>query len=472
MLPFLVTKDALANYYEEDLSSSFPENIPLNPAAGHIKIMAIGGPIFVKFGDVVDKTPATHGISTLTMEDNPTEGDSVTLDEQDYIFKALITKAARANLVLDGDITPGEHAQSVLTLDGDIEAGDTVTIGTKVYTFVASPAVDGDVALGVDDETSLSNLKDVINVGNLETLPNAQVFSNASDATTLTITARTPGTSANSIALDATGDLAWDDTTMGTENAGVDGDEVTVNDVTYTFVDALTESITNGPEVINQVLWVTSNAVALDNLKKAINGSATEGTDYSTGTEQPTGVTATTNTDTEQLVEASATGAAGNSIAVATTGADLEWQDEASAQTDTLADGYDDDGMTVVIGNAATDTQANLRNAVNGGSGSGTTHSAALTAHETLWMGTWSSDDSAVTARVVGTDGNGIVTDSDFTSGNNSFSDTETAGGDNQGSFDDIVPAGEMHEYGIDEDIDMISFIAAGASTDIVFIEY
>lgn len=47
-----------------------------------------------------------------------------------------------------------------------------------------------------------------------------------------------------------------------------------------------------------------SAAASLDNLKSSINDSGTEGTHYSFGTEAHPEVTATTNTDTEQTVEA------------------------------------------------------------------------------------------------------------------------------------------------------------------------
>jgi len=470
VLPFMVTKDALANYLIEDLSTETPENLPLNPSSAILRLMAIGGAVYVKFGDVVDTTPATHGKSTLTLAVNPTENDTITLGDQEYVFKAEITKKAKANLVLDGDITKGVHAKSVLTLDGDIEAGDTVIIGTKVYTFRAAPALDGEVALGADDAGSLANLLSVINLGNLYTLPNTQVYAIASDATTLTIQAKVTGASANAIAITATGDLDWDAATMGTAQLGVTGDTVTINDKTYTFVDELSE--TAGVAVINEILYGISDAVALDNLKSAVNGTAGEGTTYSTGTEQPTGVEATTNTDTAQLFVATEAGDAGNDIAVSTTGADLEFQDEATTATATLADGHDDDGKTLVIGGNVGTTQTSLRNAINGGTGSGTTYSTALTAHPTIWLKPWAANVAEATARVLGTGGNGIDTTSDFTSGSNSFDVTETAGGGNLANFDTIVPAGTLQEFAIDESITSISLIAAGASTDLVLVEY
>lgn len=98
-----------------------------------------------------------------------------------------------------------------------------------------------------------------------------------------------------------------------------DGETVTAGDVTYTFKTALTNTVKN------EVLIGASAAVSLDNLKAAINDSGTEGTNYSTGTVANPQVTATTNTDTTQVVEAYAVGTAGNVIATTETCANAAW---------------------------------------------------------------------------------------------------------------------------------------------------
>lgn len=95
-----------------------------------------------------------------------------------------------------------------------------------------------------------------------------------------------------------------------------DGDTVTIGSVTYTFKTALTPAA-------YEVLIGGSAAVALDNLKKAINLTGTPDTEYGSGTAIHPTVSATTNTDTDQTVEANTAGAAGNSIATTETGANL-----------------------------------------------------------------------------------------------------------------------------------------------------
>lgn len=127
------------------------------------------------------------------------------------------------------------------------------------------------------------------------------------------------------------GTIRLNDGASGSTSAGVkatqvltasdvfsDGETVTVGDKTYTFVDALSGAA-------NEVLIGASAAASLDNLKSAINASAGAGTTYGLGTVANPNVTATTNTDTEQTVEAYRVGTYGNSIATTSTCADATW---------------------------------------------------------------------------------------------------------------------------------------------------
>jgi predicted RecA/RadA family phage recombinase len=112
----------------------------------------------------------------------------------------------------------------------------------------------------------------------------------------------------------ASGTITSDATAPG------DGDTVTIGSTVYTFKTALTS-----PAEPFEVLIGVSAAVALDNLKSAINATAGEGTTYATGTTAHPSVTATTNTNTTQVVEALAAGAAGNDIATTETSSHLAW---------------------------------------------------------------------------------------------------------------------------------------------------
>lgn len=107
---------------------------------------------------------------------------------------------------LDTIVTNEVPRQIVLTATGNVTAADTLTIGGVVFTVVASPSAAGDVDLGADAATTLSNLATAINAAsgqgstsgagttyiaqsaaNQKTLKNAGVTATAT-ATTLTIT--------------------------------------------------------------------------------------------------------------------------------------------------------------------------------------------------------------------------------------------------------------------------------------------
>lgn len=129
----------------------------------------------------------------------------------------------------------------------------------------------------------------------------------------------------------SSGTLRLNDGTGGTTSAGVqatqtltgtdvfsDGETITVDETVYTMKTTLTGEA-------YEVLIGASLAVSLDNLKSAINASAGEGTTYGTGTVAHPTVTATTNTDTTQVVEAIEIGTAGNSIATTETADNASW---------------------------------------------------------------------------------------------------------------------------------------------------
>ena len=129
----------------------------------------------------------------------------------------------------------------------------------------------------------------------------------------------------------SSGTIKLNDGADGTASAGVKasgtltasgvfaaGETVTIGDRTYTFRTALTG-------VANEVLIGANAAASLDNLKAAINGDAGAGTTYGTGTQAHSNVTATTNTDTTQVVEFWKVGTEGNALVTTETGDNAAW---------------------------------------------------------------------------------------------------------------------------------------------------
>ena len=103
-----------------------------------------------------------------------------------------------------------------------------------------------------------------------------------------------------------------------------DGDDVIVNNMTYTFKTALST-----PTVPNEILIGIDADASVTNLAAAINGDGTVGTDYSIGTGKPTDVTAVADTEANTVTcTATTAGVAGNSYKKFSTGENLGWDGE------------------------------------------------------------------------------------------------------------------------------------------------
>lgn len=261
------------------------------------------------------------------------------------------------------------------TLGGGTGASDagittgaaTITIGATVYTVVdelsenyGAAAVAYQVKKGASEATMLDNLKAAMNASGTAgteystgTLAHPDFVATTNTDTVQTIRARRVGgdtetTRLNGLATTETmANLAWADSTCGggTGNANpaitTSAATITINGRVYTGVLELTESLT-GVAVADQILWVTSEAVFLDNIKAAINGGGVMGTDYSTGTTINYDVMATTNGATTQVIQARYSGSAGNSITTTSTMTNYAWG------ATTLASGTGATGRTII----------------------------------------------------------------------------------------------------------------------------
>lgn len=272
------------------------------------------------------------------------------------------TTKGSAVLTLTGAITPGVHAENTITSNGTAPAdGATVTIGSTVYTAktaLTEPAVPYEVLIGVSAATFLDNLKSAINATagagstyGTGTVAHPDVVATTNGDTTQVVVARAPGVSYNAIATtENSATLSWADATLGggagASTPGVDSETVTIGDITYAFVAVLSE--TNGATAIPyQVLFGADSAAALDNLKLAIDKGATEGTNYSTGTVAHPYVTATTNTNTEQTVEARQAGSEYNDVALSDDVANGSWSVTTLTDNAMAFDAYIPAGITM-----------------------------------------------------------------------------------------------------------------------------
>lgn len=377
----------------------------------------------------------------------------------------------QTELTSSGAMVAGTHAVSVFTSSGAVVDGQTITIGTTVYRAKAIPVAAYDVAMGANAEAFLANLKAAINgdytpvQAYTGTIAHTQVVATASDATTLTIRGRVPGTSLNSVATTETfTNGSWADTTLGggtgASDAGVTtgAATVTIGDITYTVVDELSE--TYGADAVPyQVKKGANEAAMLDNLKLAINGGSGEGTLYSTGTVAHPYVIATTNSDTVQKIVSRTVGNAAatavvNGLATTETMANTAWADTtfgggtgnsnpavtSDAATLTLGDRTytavielsETSGATAVADQILWVTSEavfldNIKKAVNGSGIAGTDYSTGTTPHEDVVATTNDNTTQVFNARLLGTGGNSIATTE--TLGNYSFTSTVMASG-------------------------------------------
>ena len=249
--------------------------------------------------------------------------------------------ASEGKLTSSGVLAPATHATSEIVSDAtNVANTETVTINTTVYRFMDTPAQAYDINVGVSAAESLDFLKLAINATGVGdgsdyfagTLAHPDVVATTNSDTVQTILARVPGDEMNAYATEETSaHLAWAAATLGdgagNSNPGITSATatLTINSRVYMFVDALSETAAGA--IVDQILYGGSEAIALDNLKVALNAGATVGTNYSTGTVINPDVTATTNDNTTQVIQAKVKGVIGDLITTTETLANTVWDD-------------------------------------------------------------------------------------------------------------------------------------------------
>lgn len=153
-----------------------------------------------------------------------------------------------------------------------------------------------------------------------------------------------------------------------------DGEKIGIGDITYTMRTTLTTTP-------YEVLIGANAAASLDNLKVAINAGATAGTNYSLGTVAHPEVTATTNTDTTQVVQFTRVGTDGNLLSVSENCANAAWGAE------NLSGGVNPVWGQIKVSTVAATDLDNLKDAINGTvvvAAKGTDYSSNTTAHPSV----------------------------------------------------------------------------------------
>jgi len=159
----------------------------------------------------VSGTPvnAIAALETLTITGITVDGETFTIDNPvvagidvyEFLADTIQSKTLPTNIAVD--ITSYTTKASVtLTLDTQPTAGDTITIGTMTYIFVPVGTATGlgEISRGIDLPAAKLALVAAINGTDGINTPHSTVTASAFAANVCTITARIGGTAANSIA--------------------------------------------------------------------------------------------------------------------------------------------------------------------------------------------------------------------------------------------------------------------------------
>jgi len=335
---------------------------------------------------LIEPAVAANGTVTSTADGAPANGGTITIGSKTYTFVTNIT-GAFATAVLTSDTTnpdPGDqvtvgtktytlvsgfteaYATGTITLfeNGNPGDGGIITIGDKTYTFKNTlTAVANQIKIGVDGETTLNNLR--------------AALSGAAGSGTKYSTGTTSNAQANAplvAAVDTDATLGISALALGTAGNSIAFTEDTAENLTIDGSGFLTGGLAS---VANEVLIGANTDATLTNLAAAINGSAGEGTTYSTGTTANGLATSSAVVANAITLTAVSIGVSGNSIAKVEDSAHLDFDGVGAVFTG----GVDPIANEVKIGASGQATLNNLRAALSAGAGAGTAYGIGTVAN-------------------------------------------------------------------------------------------
>lgn len=411
------------------------------------KNMTASGQVVTGSGQLKGIIVNSHTGGTIALNDGLTGTAAGVKATATLTMSGVIVPASHANATLtsSGACVPASHATTKLTANAPV-SGNYVKIGDIIYRARQLSELTSEshevvyTAGATAAATFLDNLKLAVNGTGVEgvnysfgTVAHPQVVATTNTDTTQVFVARLPGLAANTLGTTGTATrFTWEDSTFGggtgDSNPGVTtaGATFTLGDNTYMAVVELSET-SGAASVANQILWETSEAVFLDNVKLGINrtnNSGQAGTKYSSATVAHPDVVAHTNTNTAQLFVARQPGTAINTKATTTTLANYAFGGTTfvdgvttAAATVTIG-GLFDDAVTytfvtalsetagataipnqVLFGAATANALDNFKLAIDKGATEGTNYSTGTVAHPYVAGGTNADTTQEIVAK-------------------------------------------------------------------------
>jgi hypothetical protein len=255
----------------------------MNPAAGAANL---GERLDISQAKTGTPVNAVNGTATLVVNSVVVDGDTLTInnpnvsgtDVYEFLADTEQTKTVPTNIAVN--ITASTTKATVtLTLDTQPTAGQTMTIGTKLYTFVAVGAdnADGKISVGADLAACKLNVVAAINgsgFNQAHPLVTAATFS----GNTCLLTARVGGTIGNAITTAETmtgGNNAFSAVTF------TNGANCSAANAITALVAAITASDTQGVDAVDgagdtvvltaDTAGVAGNSIAI--IEAMINGA-------------------------------------------------------------------------------------------------------------------------------------------------------------------------------------------------------
>ena len=257
---------------------------------------------------------AVNAFETLTVSGVVLDGETVLInnpaidgiDIYEFLADAAQTKSAPGNIAVD--ITAyATKSTGTLTVDTQPTSGDTMTIGTKVYTFVPVGTAngDGEISIGANLAGAQAAIVAAINGTDGVNEPHPKVRASVFATDASTITAMVGGTAGDLIATTETFTAATN--VFGAVTLGNGADCSAANAITA-LVGAITASDTQGISAVDgagdtvvltcDVAGVIGNTVIIGETMS--NGSFTGGAVLLSG-----GIDGTVGTIGESMIDAS-----------------------------------------------------------------------------------------------------------------------------------------------------------------------